>query len=713
MWQTYANLLHVPQPARRWMRRLLVATIAGIISGCAAALLEFAIHVGTEHLIGQYTHSGEIKMFHFDWHILALPAMGALVAGMLVHLFAQKNQGHGVDILTRAFHHKQGRMHINSPIIRNIGAALVISSGGSAGPEGPIAALGAAIGSTIGKLFKLTVHERRILLVAGCAAGIGAIFRCPLGGALFASGILYYEPEFESDAIVPSFVASVVGYSIYMQLWGYTGPMLEGVINLHFTSGKDLIWYAILGPMCGMTAIFFALCMHTVEKKIRPALKMPVWGTAALGGLCTGGLACLLPQVMDDRYLFVQGVLDGTFLEAESVLHYGPWMWVGLFFVIVIVKCMATGLTVGSGAPGGVLGPSVFIGGMVGALLGAIGMALFPDSFPPELRQALIPVGMAGVMAATMRVPIASMVMITEMTGSYGLIAPLMIVCVTSYLIGRGRGLNPEQLRSAADSPAHAADPVIHLLESTRVNQVMSLSQNWAMTIPPDMPLNEIIARVQPGTRPIFAVTKDNRLKGVISASDLGHVVGSDNFLMASVIVAADLMTENVTFLLPEDDLFSSLAIFAREDHEVLPVLNRGDKSQWVGMLERKAIVEHLHERLAQTHTQAFSEYEGLGVLEADLQVDQLILGVSNQHANIQKLFVPLVAVGKSLKQCDFRKQFNAQVIAIEQPDGTIQTPPDLDAPLRTDQRLLTVVWDTPPASDTIEADAIEDEDSM
>lgn len=711
MWHRYANLLHVPQPARRWMRRLLVACLAGLLSGCAAALLEYGIHVGTKVFIGHYTQVRQMQFFHFNWHVLFLPAMGALMAGMLVHLFAKRNQGHGVDILTKAFHHKQGRMHITSPIVRNVGAALVISTGGSAGPEGPIAALGAAIGSAIGKLLKLTVHERRILLVAGCAAGIGAIFRCPLGGALFATGILYSEVEFESDAIVPSFVASVVGYTVYVQLWGYTGPMLEGVINLHFTSAKDLFWYAILGPMCGLTAIFFSICLHTVEDRIRPRMKMPVWATAGLGGLCTGALACMIPQVMDDRYHFVQDVLDGTFLEASPMSHYSPWMWVGLFLVIVIVKCIATSLTVGSGAPGGVLGPSVFIGGMVGALLGAIGMALFPESFPPELRQALIPVGMAGVLAATMRVPISAMVMVTEMTGSYGLIAPLMIVCVISYIMGRHWGLNHQQLRSAADSPAHAADPIIHQLESSRVSQIMAT--RWPMTIPPDMSLGQIIAQVQPGTRPIFAVAKEGKLKGIISASDLGHVVGADDFLMASVIVAADLMTENVTFLSPDDDLFSSLAVFAREDHEALPVLVRGDRAQWVGMLERKRIVDHLHERLAQTHTLAFSEHEGLGALEADLQVDQLILGVSNQHANIQKLFVPLQAVGKSLKSCDFRKQFNAQVIAIEMADGTIQTPPDLDAPLRTDQRLLTVVWDTPPASDAIEAEAVEGEDSM
>ncbi|MBN4060877.1 chloride channel protein [bacterium AH-315-I18] len=692
MWETCARLLHVPQQARRWIRRLLIACITGVLSGCAAALLEYGIHKGSEHLLGHNEHPDQLRILEFDWHILLMPALGALVAGLMVYLFANKQQGHGVDILTRAFHKKQGRMHLRSPLIRNVGAALVISTGGSAGPEGPIAALGAAIGSRVGKLLKLTVHERRILLVAGCAAAIGAIFRCPLGGALFATGILYSEPEFESDAMVPSFVASVLGYSVYMQLWGYTGPMLQGVIDLHFTSPKELIWYAILGPMCGLTAIFFSLCMNTVENRIRVKMNKPVWMTAALGGLCTGGLACLLPQVMDDRYQFVQSVLSSTFFESQTLAHYNPWMWVGFFFVIVIVKCIATGLTVGSGAPGGVLGPSVFIGGMVGALLGAIGLALFPDSFPEELRAALIPVGMAGVLAATMRVPIASMVMVTEMTGSYGLIAPLMIVCVTSYLLGRGWGLNHEQLRSAADSPAHAADPVIHLLESTRVGQIMQ--PHWPMTISPDLSLDEIIARVQPGTRPIFAVVKEGTLKGIISASDLGHVVGQ-NFLMTSVIVAEDLMTENVSFLSPDDDLFSSLAVFAREDHVVLPVLERADRTQWVGMLERKSIVDHLHDRLAQTHTQAFSEYEGLSALEADLHVDQLILGVSQQHANIQKLFVPLQVVGQSLKECDFRKQFNAQVIAIEQPDGTLQTPPDLDAPLRTDQRLLTVVWET------------------
>ncbi len=683
------EMTRLPESARRWIRRLWLSMLVGAFCGCAAALLELGIHVGSKHLVGQFTYLGQARVLRFNWAILLLPAFGGLIAGLLSYWLCPHARGHGVDVLTRAFHKRRGRMGLRSPFIKGTGAALVISCGGSAGPEGPIAAIGAAIGSWVGRLMSLTIRERRVLLVAGCAAGIGAIFRCPLGGAMFATGILYREPEFESDAMVPAFVASVVGYSIYMLLWGFEGPMLEGVIGLQFTSPLDLIWYGILGPLCGITAIFFSKCLFFVEHKLVKPSGLPLWATATLGGLATGALACLLPQIMDGRYLFIQNILEGDILENSS---FGSASWAGLLGLIVLAKCIATAFTIGSGAPGGVLGPSVAIGGFVGAMLGLIGMALFPDSFPPELRQALIPVGMAGVLAATMRVPLAAIVMTTEMTGSYGLIAPLMIVCVTSYIIGRRWGLNHEQLQTAADSPAHAADPIIHQLQSTRVSQI--ITHDWAATVTPDTSVDELIANIQPGTRPVFAVVKDKQLLGVVSAADLGHALDAGQFVAA--MIAEDLMTKKLVSISPQDDLFSAMALFSREDHAVLPVLAHSDQTQWLGMLERRRVVEHLHEKLSQIHSRAFHEYEELSALENDLQVDQLLLGVSHEHAQVQRLFVPIQAVGQSLRESDFRNQFNAQVIAVEQPDGTLQIPPDLNAPLRTNQRLLTVMWDPP-----------------
>ena len=173
-------------PATRWGRRLLIAVVVGAVAGLAAALLDWAIRFGSGLLIGRFTHFGTADFVHFDWRVVLLPAGGALIAGLLALWLSGRSRGHGVDVLTRAFHRQLGHLPLRQPAVKGVGAALVISTGGSAGPEGPIAALGAALGSWIAGRFPLTPQERRLFLVAGCAAGIGAIFRCPLGGALFA-----------------------------------------------------------------------------------------------------------------------------------------------------------------------------------------------------------------------------------------------------------------------------------------------------------------------------------------------------------------------------------------------------------------------------------------------------------------------------------------------------------------------------------------------
>jgi len=473
-----------------------------------------------------------------------------------------------------------------------------------------------------------------------------------------------------------------------MLVLGYDGPMLDGVGNMHFASPSDLPWYALLGVACGVVGIFFYYCMHVIEMIVRHLKRVPSWVLAGFGGLMTGALACVVPQVMDGQYTFVQNTLDGANFD-----HAGAdtnWlMWTGVFGLIAIAKCIATGFTVGSGAPGGVLGPSVFIGGMVGASVSALGHKIVGDGFSSELGLALIPVGMAGVLAGTMRVPLAAIVMITEMTGSFGLIAPLMLVCAISYLVGRRFGLNSEQVRTAADSPTHAADPVMHLLESWRVSDVMQ--RIWPMTVPSDAPVDEIIERIVPGTRPVIAVADGGELRGVISAADLGGVMHEAD--AAGLLIAADLMTTSLVTLRADDDLYTALEVFTRVDHEVLPVMTRGRDAKWVGMLARRDVVTRLHDQLEESRRSALAEHTGLQALDREVRVDQLITGVSSRHADVQRLFVPIDVVGRSLRECDFRKKFNAQVIGIEQRDGTLMCPPDLDAPLRTDQRLLAVVW--------------------
>ncbi|MCZ6815656.1 MAG: chloride channel protein [Planctomycetota bacterium] len=687
-----AILSRLPRPTARWVRLFGLGALVGVVGGLAAYGLDQGLHFGAKHVVGriQEVDPGGGQVFQFHWAVLLLPALGGLFSGLVCLAFRLK-AGHGTDILCRAFHRNMGELPLRGPFVKAVASVGVISCGGSAGPEGPTAALGAAIGSTFGKLFGLTPRERRTLLVAGCGAGIGAIFRCPMGGALFAAGVLYREPEFESEAIVPSFVASVIGYSTFMSLVGFgTYPLLlPNADALTFATAIDLLPYAVLGPLCGAAAIFFSLCLSTVEKRVLPWSRLPLWIAPAVGGLATGGLACVLPQVMDGQYDFIRNIMSGKLWLGDSSVNW--WFWAGIFGLVALLKSVATAFTVGSGASGGVLGPSLFIGGAVGAFVGAVCQALFPDTFDEQVRQALIPVGMAGVLAAAMRTPMAAIVMVTEMTGSYGLIVPLMLVCVSSYVVGRRWGLNHEQIRNEAESPAHAGDVVVNLLESLRVDQLMQ--RRWPMHAPPGATLPQLVEKIQPGTRPVFAIVDGDRLVGLVSVPDIHRIIEQPG--MAAAVIASDIMSQRLETVAPDDDVYSALTVFKRGNHDVLPVVSRDRGGCWLGMLTREAVFDRVQRQITETQKLVFREHTGLAAIEQEGQLQQLVMGVTPMRRDmIQRLLVPLQALNRSLRDCDFRRQFGAQVIAIEQPDGTIQCPPDLDVPLQTDQRLLAIVWD-------------------
>jgi CIC family chloride channel protein len=362
---------------------------------------------------------------------------------------------------------------------------------------------------------------------------------------------------------------------------------------------------------------------------------------------------------------------------------------------VMLAKCVATALTVGSGASGGVLGPSVFIGGAAGAFLGAVIEAAYPGTFPEPMRQALIPVGMGGVLAASMRTPMAAIVMVTEMTGSYGLIVPLMVVCVSAYVVGRRWGLNHEQVRSMAESPAHAGDAVVHMLESWRVEQLMDRA--WAETATPEMSLGELVERIELGTQPVFAVVRDERLQGVIRVSDIQRIIDEPG--LADAVIAADMMDEHSGVLYPDQDVYQALTAFEHGRYAAVPVVSRDRERHWLGMLTRQRVYEAVQHQVADMQARVLREHKGLAAMEQEGQLHQLMMGVTpHEMDRIQRLLVPLQAIGRSLREVDFRQQFGVHVIAIEQADGSVQCPADPDAPLRTDQRLVAIVRDRPHA---------------
>jgi CIC family chloride channel protein len=677
----------MPHRFGRWTWLFSLAALTGVAGGLAAAAMEWGLHEGIHLIVGRVVPTATAQVLQPSWAVLLLPAAGGLVSALVVLIMCSRFGGHGTMVLTRAFHRHQGELELHGPSVKAAAAVAVIATGGSAGPEGPIAALGAALGSTCGRLFRVSPRQRRILLLAGCAAGIGAIFRCPLGGALFAVGLPYSEPDYESEAIVPSLIASVMGYSTFMALWGHGVPLLPNTQTLTFTSPWELLAFAVLGPLCGLVAIFFGMSFHAVEKLVAWASWLPRWLAPVLGGLGTGALACLLPQVMDARYAFIQGIMDVRFF-GDGVTNW--WWWAGLFGAVTLAKCVATSLTVGSGAAGGVLGPSLFIGGTTGAFLGAILEVLWPGTFPEPLRQSLIPVGMGGILAASMRAPLAAIIMVAEMTASYGLIVPLMVVCVSSYVVGRRWGLNPEQVPTAAQSPVHSADALVYFLESSRVDAFLERDGN--QVVPPTAGLGEIVRKIEPGEQPTFAVIdKDKNVLGVISMPELDRVIS--DAMMSRVVIAHDIMTPCQAVLYPDDDLYYALEMFRRENHNVLPVVSREAPHRWLGMLTRHRVFHAVMHQAEASREFIMREYAGLSAIDQEARLENLLTALApTPTTHIKRLMVPLELLGKSIRQSQFRTRYGGQIVAIEEPDGTLQCPPDLDRPLETRHRLLAIV---------------------
>lgn len=680
------------RPLAEWSRILGLGGLVGILAGLAAAGLKSGLHVATEAVIGRYAELGGTALFQPRLEILLLPAAGALVAAVVVYRIARAGPGQGTDQYVRAFHRLDGRLHLKGPLVKALGSVLVIASGGSAGPEGPIAGLGAALGSKVGRIFGQSARDRRSLLVSGCAGGVGAIFGCPLGGALFAASVLYRRPEFASRALVPAFIASVVSYSTYIGLLGPEGFILEGADELAFRSAAELPVYALLALLCAAASALLHFCLRGVERVGERLRSVPLAVRPALGGLATGAIACAVPQVMDAEYRFIQAALAGDVAAAVAE----PGAAALLFGVVLAARCVATGFTVGSGAPGGVLGPSLWIGGAAGAFLGSAleGLGVAPGG--EALRQGLIPVGMAGVLAASMRTPLASMVMVAEMTGSYGLIVPLMLVTMTSFLLAGRFGLVEEQVHSAAESPAHAGDLVVNLLEHVRVREAMEV--DWPDRCAPGDTLGVLIRRMREGTRPCFAVVRGSELLGLVSVSDIRALRDEPHAM--DLIIAADIMTGNLHTLDPDETLYDAMESFRRHNVEVLPVVAPGPGRRLLGMLTRARVLELVRAHQDELREALVREHAGVLVLDQEAQGEELLGALPHPRVGaIERVRVEGALVGRSLAELDFRRD-RGEVLAVELPGGGFECPPDPHRKLGPGEILVVLSPELPRTGD-------------
>ena len=271
-----------PRRLKRIWRGTLLGILVGIVSGLGGIVFDYMIKAGTrfftEDLIS-YLSPGHVSSFSLlgfpidRWMMLWIPALGGLISGFLVFRFAPEAEGHGTDAMIDSFHRKKGIVRKQVPVIKTIASAITIGSGGSAGKEGPIAQIGSGFGSILASLLKLSDTERRILLLAGAAGGIGAIFKAPLGAALFAAEVLYSKADFEFEAIIPCILSSIVGFMVFT-LHDGTGTIFHIPVFTLATLGQ-LPFYGVLGLLCALVGYLYIKVFYGMRNRFFRPLNIP------------------------------------------------------------------------------------------------------------------------------------------------------------------------------------------------------------------------------------------------------------------------------------------------------------------------------------------------------------------------------------------------------------------------------------------------------
>ena len=379
---------------------------------------------------------------------LVLPAVGALGACIIARRFAPSASGHGTDTVIAAWHHSATNLPVAVAPVKVIASSLVIGTGGSAGAEGPITQIGAVCGTFIARLLRLSPYERRMLLAAGMAAGIGAIFRAPMAGALFASEVLYRGFDLEGDLLIPSMVASTISYMTYACVFGWQ-PVFSTPGDL-FDAPIKFLFYALLAFLIAAAVRFNILFFRQTEIAFR-RLTLKPWVKPCVGGLIVGAIGLCFPQILSSGYGYIQETLK-TNSEVLSSPYFGLHAAL-LLFALGVLKSVATSFTVGSGGSGGMLGPALFSGAMYGASLGVLFNRCFPGLGISVANFAML--GMAGYLTAAVRTPLAAMLMVSEFTGNHNLLLPSMWVCGLSFLLTPGWTLYRSQVRDRDSSPVH------------------------------------------------------------------------------------------------------------------------------------------------------------------------------------------------------------------------------------------------------------------
>lgn len=550
---------------------LLIAVVIGVSVGVGSILFRALLDFSTRFFFGG-EHGGalfgnpEIPR----WLLPLVPVAGGLLVGPIIWFWAREAKGHGVPEVMAAVALRGGIIRARVAAAKAIASAICIGSGGSAGREGPIVQIGAAIGSALGQATRMSSSRMKIFVACGAASGIAAVFRAPVGGVLFALEVIL--GDLAVRALAPVLISAVMASVVAGAAFGNQPVFL--IPDHALVSAWEIPLYALLGVACGILSALFIRSLYWSEDRF-DGLPVPPYLKPAIGGLLLGVLAIFLPQVLADGYPTISEALHGR-------------VAVGLLAALALAKILATVFTLGSGNSGGIFAPSLFMGACLGGAMGG----LFEGAWPEVVASsgAYATVGMAALVAGTTRAPMTSMLIIFEMTDDYRLILPLMLtVAVAVVVSGKISGESIYTLKLARRGIRLFAGREVNLMAQTRIESVMRPS---AETIPNTASLDETRTLVERSAQPAFPVVDgDGRLTGVLSRLDLTKALGhADTADLAEIVTAQDIAVLDPLVVRPEQNLNDAMLQLGKRDLRAVPVVD-GTTGRLLGMVHRSDVV--------------------------------------------------------------------------------------------------------------------------
>ncbi len=524
--------------------------------------------------------------------IILIPALGGLVAGPLINRFAREAKGHGVPEVMQAIALRGGRIRPQVVIIKALASAACLGSGGSAGREGPIVQIGAALGSVTGQVFRLSDDRIRNLVACGAAGGIAAVFNAPIAGTIFAMEVILGEfaTAYFGNVVICAVTASIVSHHFLGDNLTFEVPAYTMV------SPWEVFSYALLGLLAALVAWLFVTSLYWFED-LFDGFHFPNSLKPAVGGLMLGVLAYFLPYVMGSGLEHVEEAINGNIaLPLMAVLIFG--------------KILATDFTLGSGNSGGVFAPSLFIGAMLGGTFGALVHGIFPTTTAEPGAYALV--GMAALFAAATHASITAIIIVFEMSGDYGLILPLMFATVIATLVS-------EQLRRENIYTLKLVRRGIQIKGGRDVDVMQGVQVREAMvpqleTVPYSLNLTELMTEFSRLNRRGLPVVDENGdLYGIVSVQDVEKAL--DRGVSVTTTTVKDITTTDLLVAYPDETIAEVLPRLSTRDVGRLPVVSRENPKQLIGTIRRsdllraynialtnKAKIQHRLERLKLRH---------------------------------------------------------------------------------------------------------------